>query len=288
MIKLLNKGDVNSLPFVVSRNWHATSTPNNYVLINFVTIGECSSYYIWENVDRNGKYISGSIYTTEIMSDYIVPEDDSFLFYYSSSYYTTQSYYQTASHSEIHILGGLSPYTVSVISGSLPSGITISTGASSIIFDGTPQESGDFYFDIQLTDKNGCTAEKSLYINVNQQCLELFGKESDRNDFILTEGGKYFATEKDYLVTNSTFSTTGKSGSAFLYTLNIISGQSPYTTSLVPLSGSLPNGISMATDSSYLYLNGIPTTIGIYNFIIDLADSNGCTQYINGKINITS
>jgi hypothetical protein len=49
--------------------------------------------------------------------------------------------------------GGLPPYTWSIVSGSLPQGLTLETGTGKIA--GTPNEAGDFNVTFQVTDSSG-------------------------------------------------------------------------------------------------------------------------------------
>ena len=69
------------------------------------------------------------------------------------------SYSQTLTAS-----GGVSPYTFSKTSGSLPSGMSLS---SSGVLSGTPTSSGTFTFTVQAKDHNNCTGIRtySLYIS---------------------------------------------------------------------------------------------------------------------------
>ncbi|MDQ6663692.1 MAG: Ig domain-containing protein, partial [Acidobacteriota bacterium] len=61
--------------------------------------------------------------------------------------------------------GGASPYTWSVISGSLPSGLMLASGTGSI--SGTPGAIGTSNFTVQVTDANSQTAAKALGLTIN-------------------------------------------------------------------------------------------------------------------------
>jgi hypothetical protein len=61
--------------------------------------------------------------------------------------------------------GGQTPYTWSVTSGSLPSGLTLN-GSTGVI-SGTPSGAGAFSFTVQVNDANATTATKALSISVN-------------------------------------------------------------------------------------------------------------------------
>jgi hypothetical protein len=70
-----------------------------------------------------------------------------------------ESYEQT-----LHAEFGTPPYTWSMASGSLPSGIALSTSG---VLLGTPQETGSFSFAASLVDTAGGTAAASLSLEVS-------------------------------------------------------------------------------------------------------------------------
>ncbi|MBI3195054.1 MAG: HYR domain-containing protein, partial [Ignavibacteriae bacterium] len=59
--------------------------------------------------------------------------------------------------------GGLSPYTFAVTTGTLPAGLTLSSGG---ILSGTPTQSGSFPLTITATDANGCTGTKNDTLDI--------------------------------------------------------------------------------------------------------------------------
>jgi len=59
--------------------------------------------------------------------------------------------------------GGTSPYSFTVVSGTLPPGLALT---SSGVLSGTPTSSGNFTFAIQATDRNGCTGTKSYSLMI--------------------------------------------------------------------------------------------------------------------------
>lgn len=60
---------------------------------------------------------------------------------------------------------GAAPFRFYLVSGSLPSGLTMNPGTGWI--SGTPGSSGRFYFTAGITDEEGFSASASLYIDVN-------------------------------------------------------------------------------------------------------------------------
>ncbi len=137
--------------------------------------------------------------------------------------------------------GGTPPYTWTLASGSLPGGLSLSTGGA---ITGMPGASGTFNFKVQLTDATGVTAGKA---------------------FTLT------------IVAGLTISTTsplptGEAAIAYSQTLAAAGGTSPYTWSVT--AGTLPPGLKLAASGS---LTGTPGTAGTFNFTVQAADSNNVT-----------
>ena len=60
--------------------------------------------------------------------------------------------------------GGTTPYTWSIISGTLPSGLTLNSGSG--VISGTPTVSGTFSFTAQVSDAGSHTATKTLSITI--------------------------------------------------------------------------------------------------------------------------
>jgi hypothetical protein len=78
------------------------------------------------------------------------------------------------------VSGGVIPYTFSVISGSLPPGLTL-TEAGDIT--GTPTETGTFTFTVQVEDAVGNTVSASFKIDINSSGLFI-----DPSSFTFTSG----------------------------------------------------------------------------------------------------
>jgi Putative Ig domain len=138
--------------------------------------------------------------------------------------------------------GGVPPYTWSVVSGSLPTGLSLdsSTGAIS----GTPQDQGTDNFTIQAADSGNppATADQAYTMTVTLPPLAI-------------------------TTTSLPTAVTGNYNSA---TLTATGGLAPYTWTLASGS-SLPPGLTL--DSSAGTISGTPTTAGSYTFTIQTADS---------------
>jgi hypothetical protein len=63
------------------------------------------------------------------------------------------------------VTGGTAPYTFSIASGHLPSGVTL--GDNSGTLSGTPTAAGAFNFEVSVSDSKGLTKEQSLQITVS-------------------------------------------------------------------------------------------------------------------------
>jgi len=78
----------------------------------------------------------------------------------------------------VEVTGGKTPYTWSLADGSLPTGITLSDSTGAI--EGTPLESGEFFFDVQVDDSSSTPKEdtKRLLITVSPTVATKFGEQT--------------------------------------------------------------------------------------------------------------
>ncbi len=151
--------------------------------------------------------------------------------------------------------GGVSPYTWSVTTGSLPAGLSLnpSTGAIS----GTPTTAGITTFTVTITDSETPTAQtatKQLSVTVNPKLA-------------VTTGSLMW----------------GIIGAAYNQTMAATGGLTPYTWSIS--SGSLPGGLSL--NSSTGAITGTPTSAGTFNFTAKVTDSETPTQSATANLSIT-
>lgn len=137
--------------------------------------------------------------------------------------------------------GGRAPVTFNVTGGSLPAGLSLSSGGS---VTGTPSAQGTSNFTVTATDANSATASRSFSINV-------------------------IALPS---ITTSSLST-GTVGAAYSASIGATSGSgSGYTFAVT--GGSLPSGLSLASNGS---ITGTPTTAGAATFTVTVTDSNSGT-----------
>jgi len=137
--------------------------------------------------------------------------------------------------------GGAGPYTFSLVSGSLPVGMSMSSAG---VFSGTPTANGAFNFTVRATDANGFTGDQAYSLVIIAPTITVAPATLPG----ATAGAAY----------SQTFSASG--------------GASPYSFSLV--SGSLPVGMSMSSLGAF---SGTPVIAGTYNFTVRATDANGFT-----------
>ncbi|MBI4906763.1 MAG: BACON domain-containing protein [Acidobacteria bacterium] len=138
--------------------------------------------------------------------------------------------------------GGTSPYSYQVLSGSLPTGVTLNPSGT---LSGTPAASGTFDFTIQVTDSASSTGTRALSWTVNPA-----PSVSPSTMSAATVGGAYTAT----------FSATGGTGSITFSAIG------------------LPAGLNISTGG---VVSGTPTASGAFNVTITAQDSNGVQGNVN-------
>lgn len=155
-------------------------------------------------------------------------------------------------NSMIMATGGTAPYTFSLLSGTLPTGLSLSVAG---LISGTPTADGASTFTVQATDATGATIQKVLTLTVGSSSL---------------------------LITTPQFSN-GIVGRPYTSSLNASGGVAPYTFSL--LSGTLPAGLTL---SSAGVLSGTPTTAAASTFVIRLTDANSNSIQQSFTVNINT
>jgi hypothetical protein len=139
--------------------------------------------------------------------------------------------------------GGLPPYTWSINSGALPTGLTLSSAGA---ISGTPTVSGDFTFTAQVVDSGGGQASRGFTVSIQQGSLR---------------------------ITTQTL-PVGIQGSAYSQQLQASGGPTPYSWTV--LSGSLPSGLVLTAAG---LLQGTPsTTIASASFQVLVIDASGAND----------
>lgn len=145
---------------------------------------------------------------------------------------------------QLQTSGGIAPITFSLISGSLPSGLTL--GANGLI-SGTPSSAGNYPFTVSATDncpQGAQTVQQSFAMAVNPAPCPVLN------------------------ITSPSTLPAGTSGQAYTYQVQTTGGVAPVTFSLV--SGSLPSGLNLSPNG---LLAGTPSAAGSFVFTVSAADS---------------
>jgi hypothetical protein len=160
----------------------------------------------------------------------------------------------TTYFSQLSASGGVTPYSWSISSGSLPPGLTINSATG--LISGTPTTAGVFGFAALVTDSAGTKATASFVIDIT-------------------------ATTSPLTLTTSTL-PAGTVGVAYSAQIGVTGGTSPYTCVLV--SGSVPAGLSLGANCA---VSGTPTTAETLTFSVKVTDSANPANTITGPESIT-
>ncbi|MFZ3265575.1 MAG: putative Ig domain-containing protein [Terriglobales bacterium] len=153
--------------------------------------------------------------------------------------------------------GGVTPYTWSIKTGSLPAGLSLNTSTG--VISGTPTATGPSNFTIKVTDSEtptaqSATANLSIAIN-NSSPLQ-----------IITSA---LATGVISTAYSDQFAATG--------------GIQPYTWSI--FAGNLPPGLLLNTSTGAI--TGAPTSMGTFNFTAKVTDSSSPSGSVTANLSIT-
>jgi sugar lactone lactonase YvrE len=141
--------------------------------------------------------------------------------------------------------GGVTPIVWSVVFGTLPTGMTLSSAG---VLSGTPTQTGSFNFTVKVTDANGCFGTLAMSLAVNSKCPAI-------------------------TITPATL-TNGKPGVVYpAVSFSQSGGAAPVTWSAL----SLPQGLTLSTGG---VLSGTPAIAGVFNLTITATDANSCTATV--------
>lgn len=153
--------------------------------------------------------------------------------------------------------GGLAPYAYSVVSGALPTGVSLSSGG---VLYGTPTGAGLTGFTIRRTDAAAQTLNVAYTLNVTSALIP-------------TEAAGAFPVQC--------------AAQPFARTLGTTGGVSPYSYAVV--AGALPGGVTLTSGGT---LSGNPTSAQPSSFTVRRTDANGnfvdttYTQTINPQYGV--
>lgn len=133
--------------------------------------------------------------------------------------------------------GGTPPYTWSVVAGTLPGGLALSSSGA---LSGTPTAAGTSNFTVQVSDSAAQRVSRPFTISVA------------------------------WLTITTTSLPNAELGVAYNAAVLVVGGTPPYTWTL--LSGSLPPVLSLSTSGT---ISGTPTTTGLFTFTLQVSDSAG-------------
>ncbi len=149
----------------------------------------------------------------------------------------TSGTFGTSYSETIAATGGATPYTFTIDSGSLPSGLTLATGGG---LTGAPTAAGTFNFVARVTGADGGTSTQA---------------------FSLTIAAPTIAVSPGSL-------PGGTVGTSYSQTVTASGGTSSYSFAVT--AGALPPGMSLASGGA---LTGTPTAGGTFNFTVTATDS---------------
>lgn len=159
---------------------------------------------------------------------------------------------------EVTAGGAATPFTWTITSGSLPSGLTLTTSTSTsfVTISGTPTLVGTSTFTLQVTNTGGTSVSQTFSITI-----------SPPPPLIVVSGSLI----------------DGTVGAAYSDTLQAANGVPPYSWSIT--SGSLPSGLSLSTAG---VISGTPTTTGTSTFTVKITDSSTPTaETATGTLSLT-
>ncbi len=161
----------------------------------------------------------------------------------------------TAYNATLVETGGVAPYTWSVSSGALPTGVSL--GGSTGLISGTPSASGTFSVTLSVHDSQGNAAMANFSVTIVAALA-------------ITTVGLPSATD----------------GSVYATTLSATGGTPGYTWSIP--SGQLPPGLTLAATTGEI--SGTPTTTGTFSFTTAVSDSGNPpkTQSMASSIAVTA
>jgi hypothetical protein len=149
--------------------------------------------------------------------------------------------------------GGVTPYTWSVASGSIPSGLSLNTATG--LLSGTPDSSLTYTFTIAVTDQNGQKDSAAYTIKIVAPLN----------------------------FTTQTPLPGGVVGVSYAQTFAATGGTPPYQWSVS--TGALPTGLTLNAAGS---LTGTPTAAGTFNFTVQVVDAAGRSATASFTITVTA
>lgn len=221
--------------------------------LSFDTGGTISGTPLFDDVEKRITFsvtdMGGTVLKCEFTMKVAIPAG-SILRITSAS--LSEAVYGTEYSGMLDASGGQPPYSWSVTSGSLPSGLSLNSETG--IISGAPAEAGSMQFAITVTDSSNKTASTELLLLVRVDTLQI------TTDLI----------------------PTGAINVPYYFPLAAYGGKPPYKWEIVV--GSLPNGLSLNEDTGAIY--GKPTEFYSKTIAISISDTNFHSVYKNFDMKI--
>ena len=147
---------------------------------------------------------------------------------------------------------------VSVISGSLPDGLSVSHSGQYIYLTGTPTKADTYNFKLRLKNGYGGYTEKDFTVNIAS----------------VSNPPKIYFTFKD-----------SKAGVSYYDYVYVSGGTLPLRATY---SGSLPIGLGLSIGGRMIYLRGTPTRAYDFTFTIKVTDAKGLSDSKTFTVNIAN
>ncbi|HEX6099893.1 MAG TPA: ice-binding family protein [Thermoanaerobaculia bacterium] len=152
----------------------------------------------------------------------------------------------TAYNQNVSASGGTAPYTFSVSSGVLPTGLVLNPATGGI--SGTPTTAATFNFTITAADASGCLGSRSYTITMA-------------------------APGCPVITLNPSTLPAGVTATPYSQSVTATGGTAPYTYAVT--NGALPTGLTL--NSATGSIAGVPVQPGLFTFTIGATDAAGCT-----------
>jgi len=154
--------------------------------------------------------------------------------------------------------GGTQPYSWSISSGVLPTGLTL--GATTGVISGKPSSAGQFAFTVKVTDSSSPQQAATQVLSISVS-----------------------ASSASPLTINTSSVPGGKTGVSYSATVAAAGGTQPYVWSIA--SGALPAGLTLNTANGVI--SGTPAFAGQSSFAIKVTDSSAPQQAATKALSIS-
>lgn len=158
--------------------------------------------------------------------------------------------------SALRAFGGTAPYTWTILSGALPSGLSLNTSTG--VISGTPSGNNQFNFVVRVTDSAGKRLVRNIGINIGEPAGVTVNHWS----------GPDLGSPQ----VNQPWSFTFAAGGAAAFTWSVEAGST------------LPAGLGLSLAG---VLSGTPTAVGHYSFFIRVADSSNAVNFAVRQFTVT-